>query len=110
MLHDRGKWFYSVNSFGIGCFLSGALVMWLPAGLSRNCLHNWLLRIVGALTAPHSYGTDVPVDGAVQSINSGQLPDKQPPLPQGNSPPINFGFQVVAMGRRLCMARCCCSC
>jgi len=79
MLHDRGKWFYSVNSFGIGCFLSGALVMWLPAGLSRNCLHNWLLRIVGALTAPHSYGADVPVDGAVQSINSGQLPDKQPP-------------------------------
>jgi hypothetical protein len=36
-------------------------------------LHDWLLRIVGALTAPHSHGTDVPVDGAVHSINSGHL-------------------------------------
>ena len=34
-------------------------------------LHDWLLRIVGALTAPHSHGTDVPVDGAVHSITSG---------------------------------------
>ena len=32
-----------------------------------------LLQIVGALTAPHSHGTDVPVDGAVHSINSGRL-------------------------------------
>jgi len=34
-------------------------------------LHDWLLRIVGALTASHSHGTDVPVDGAVHSIING---------------------------------------
>jgi hypothetical protein len=36
-----------------------------------NRLHDWLLRIVGALTASHSHGNDVPVDGAVNSITSG---------------------------------------
>jgi Fe-S oxidoreductase len=34
-------------------------------------LHDWLLQIVGALTAPHILGTHVPGGGAVHNIKSG---------------------------------------